>query len=128
MANHNEAMRLAGELRAPIGTQTSYQTAQQSADLLVKQAERIAELEARVHTCGPTCSKAGCINRRLAAERDTLRAEAERLRVDAERYEWLRRCRGMEHDPLFTVQHELDGTLWGGDLDTAIDTARKATP
>ena len=47
-----------------------------------QQAERIAELEARVHTCGPTCSKAGCINRRLAAERDQLRAEVERLRVE----------------------------------------------
>lgn len=45
-----------------------------------QQAERIAELEARVHTCGPTCSKAGCINRRVTAERDQLRAEVERLR------------------------------------------------
>ncbi|NSX18130.1 hypothetical protein HTY52_28920 [Cupriavidus taiwanensis] len=42
---------------------------------------------------------------------------------DAERYRWLRRCKGQEHDPLFTVHHELDGTLWGGDLDAAIDTA-----
>lgn len=42
------------------------------------QSERIAELEARVHTCGPTCSKAGCINRRVTAERDQLRAEVER--------------------------------------------------
>lgn len=55
-----------------------------------QQAERIAELEARVHTCGPTCSKAGCINRRLTAQRDQLRAEVERLRADAERYQWLR--------------------------------------
>lgn len=52
----------------------------------IKQAERIAELEARVHTCGPTCSKAGCINRRLTTERDQLRAEVERLRADAERW------------------------------------------
>lgn len=56
----------------------------------IKQAERIAELEARVHTCGPTCSKAGCINSRVTAERDQLRAEVERLRVDAERYRWLK--------------------------------------
>lgn len=55
-----------------------------------QQAERIAELEARVHTCGPTCSKAGCINRRVTAERDQLRAEVERLRPNAERWEWLR--------------------------------------
>lgn len=47
------------------------------------------------------------------------------LLADAERYQWLRRCRGMEHDPLFTVQHEIDGTLWGGDLDAAIDAARQ---
>ena len=56
--DHNEAMRLAGELVAPIGTQTSYQTAQQSADLLVKQAEQIAG---------------------LGAERDTLRAEVDQM-------------------------------------------------
>lgn len=48
----------------------------------------IAELEARVHTCGPTCSKAGCINRRLTEERDQLRAEVERLKPDAERWEY----------------------------------------
>ena len=47
-----------------------------------QQAERIADLEARVHTCGPTCSKAGCINRRVTAERDQLRAEVERLRAE----------------------------------------------
>lgn len=48
--------------------------------LLRSQAARIAELESRVHTCGPTCSKAGCINRRLTAERDALRAELARMR------------------------------------------------
>ena len=47
----------------------------------------------------------------------------EDVQRDAERYRWLRRCRGQEHDPLFTVQHELDGTLWCGDLDAAIDAA-----
>lgn len=45
--------------------------------------------------------------------------------VDAERYRWLRRWKGQEHEPPFTVQHEIDGTLWGGDLDAAIDAARK---
>ena len=44
---------------------------------------------------------------------------------DAMRYQWLRRWKGQEHEPPFTVQHEIDGTLWGGDLDAAIDTARK---
>ena len=58
------------------------------AALLRQQAERIAELEARVHTCGPTCSKAGCINRRVTAERDQLRAEVERLKPNAERWEY----------------------------------------
>ena len=42
---------------------------------------------------------------------------------DAMRYRWLRRWKGQEHEPPFTVQHELDGTLWGGDLDAAIDAA-----
>lgn len=44
--------------------------------------------------------------------------------VDAERYRWLRRWKGQEHEPPFTVQHEIDGTLWGGDLDAAIDAER----
>lgn len=43
--------------------------------------------------------------------------------VDAARYRWLRRWKGQEHEPPFTVQHEIDGTLWGGDLDAAIDAA-----
>jgi hypothetical protein len=44
---------------------------------------------------------------------------------DAERYQWLRRWKGQEHEPPFTVQHALlDGALWGGDLDAAIDAAR----
>ena len=36
-----------------------------------------------LHTCGPTCSKAGCVNARLSAE-------IVALRLDAERYQWLR--------------------------------------
>ncbi|MDR0203543.1 MAG: hypothetical protein LBJ40_15455 [Delftia acidovorans] len=44
--------------------------------------------------------------------------------VDGERYRWLRRWKGQEHEPLFTVRHEIDGTLWGGDLDAAIDAAQ----
>ena len=43
--------------------------------------------------------------------------------MDAARYRWLRRWKGQEHEPLFTVQHEMDGALWGGDLDAAIDDA-----
>jgi len=46
---------------------------------------------------------------------------------DAERYRWLRRWKGQEHEPPFTVHHELDGTLWGGDLDAAIDDAIAAS-
>lgn len=42
---------------------------------------------------------------------------------DAARYQWLRRWKGQEHEPPFTVQHEVDGTLWGGDLDAAVDAA-----
>ena len=57
--------------------------------------------------------------------RDAARAPAESVLEDAERYRWLRRWKGQEHEPPFTVQHEIDGTLWGGDLDAAIDTARK---
>ena len=51
--------------------------------------------------------------------------QADSVQEDAARYRWLRRWKGQEHEPPFTVQHEIDGTLWGGDLDAAIDTARK---
>lgn len=44
--------------------------------------------------------------------------------IDALRYQWLRRWKGQEHEPPFTVQHEEFGTLWGADLDHAIDTAK----
>jgi hypothetical protein len=43
--------------------------------------------------------------------------------ADAVRYQWLRRWKGQEHEPLFTVRHEIEGTLWGPDLDAAIDAA-----
>ena len=52
-------------------------------------------------------------------------AQADSVQEDASRYRWLRRWKGQEHEPPFTVQHEIDGTLWGGDLDAAIDAARK---
>ena len=48
---------------------------------------------------------------------------ADSVQEDAARYRLLRRCKGQEHEPPFTVQHEIDGTLWGGDLDAAIDAA-----
>lgn len=60
-------------------------TLQMCADEIDTQAARIAELESRVHTCGPTCSKAGCINRRVTAERDQLRAEVQHHIVTRER-------------------------------------------
>ena len=50
-------------------------------------------------------------------------AQADSVQEDAARYRWLRRCKGQEHEPPFTVQHEMDGALWGGDLDAAIDDA-----
>lgn len=70
---------------------------------------------------GAQCGTCACI-----AALPTPTQEANR--IDAQRYRWLRRCRGQEHDPLFTVQHELDGILWGGDLDAAIDAAMSALP
>ena len=42
------------------------------------------------------------------------RAPADSVLEDAARYRWLRRWKGQEHEPPFTVQHEIDGTLWGG--------------
>lgn len=48
-------------------------------------------------------------------------------KLDAARYQWLRRWKGQEHEPPFTVQHDPDGTLWGADLDHYIDAAMAAT-
>ena len=48
----------------------------------VAQLERERDtLRDQIHTCGPTCSKAGCVNRRLSDEIEQLRADAERLNV-----------------------------------------------
>ena len=128
--DHNEAMKLADLLmEAHRGhSDEGPSSFSEAAALLRKQAERIAELEARVHTCGPTCSKAGCINRRLTAERDTLRARlagiaslahaggAVGLSAEAAQTEIRRIC----------LPH-WDRSAAPQALRTAIDTARKAT-
>ena len=62
---------------------------------------------------------------RAYSELASITPQADSVQEDAARYRWLRRWKGQEHEPPFTVQHEIDGTLWGGDLDAAIDTARK---
>lgn len=49
--------------------------------------------------------------------------EADQQTLDARRYRLLRSCRGQEHDPLLSVQHETDGLLWGANLDAAVDSA-----
>lgn len=64
-------------------------------------------------------------NDKLAEQQAPATARADSVQEDAARYRWLRRWKGQEHEPPFTVQHEIDGTLWGGDLDAAIDAARK---
>ena len=64
--------------------------------------------------------------RNLEAENASLRERLEKAEKDAERYRWMRRWKGQEHEPLFTVQHEIDGIMWGCDLDSAIDAAIKA--
>lgn len=84
MTDRNEALRLADELAGDQLYGLQRRCRDEAAALLRQQAERIAELEARVHTCGPTCSKAGCINRRLTAQREQLRAEVEQLRLAEE--------------------------------------------
>lgn len=118
-ADRNEALRLADALvKAYPHIYTGL--APSAAALLCQQAERIAELEARVHTCGPTCSKAGCINRRLTTERDQLRAEVERLRVDAERYQWLADCENF-YESICLIANP---RLTAHDLGAAIDHAR----
>lgn len=86
-ADRNEALRLADAARIAELEQALDRL--QGNYLIAFERGRIAgiaEMESRVHTCGPACSKAGCINRRLTEERDQLRAEVERLRADAERW------------------------------------------
>ena len=109
MADRNEALMLAEILEGG-----SPQFNHEAAALLRQQAERIAELEGRVHTCGPTCSKAGCINRRVTAERDHLRAEVERYRHLRNGQSW----------PAVFATHDAPEPLRGGELDAAIDATR----
>lgn len=79
--------------------------------------------------CGPEgkcCISGSDDDRRLidsALAEIAQAAQADSVQEDAARYRWLRRWKGQEHEPPFTVQHEIDGTLWGGDLDAAIDAA-----
>lgn len=119
--DNSEAMRLATYLDSfYVSEDVSALKARQIAALIRQQAERIAELEARVHTCGPTCSKAGCINRRVTAERDQLRAEVERLKPNAERWEWI--ADGDNFDESFALL--TDPKLTTYELTRAVDAAR----
>lgn len=139
--DHNEAMRLAGELVAPIGTQTSYQTAHEAAALLRKQAERIAELEAERTKLVATVAYDTTMVFDLCAERDTLRAEVERLKrekahaIDKAGH-MLAAGMGLSNCA-FNLKQRVGEPLSTHDVaaldsaqrawDTAIDTARKAT-
>jgi len=59
-------------------------TAQLIGNLLAEIAELKRELENErtrdIHSCGPDCQRAGCVNRRLRAENEALRKDAERYR------------------------------------------------
>ena len=61
-----------------------------------------------------------------AAERDAWRAKVEALRADAERYRWMRR---IDSSPIhvfdLTSAETADASIYGDELDAAIDTARR---
>ena len=82
-----------------------------------QQPQKIDECYGDCPTDSTTCTNPCRFDGRAA------RATADSVLEDAARYQWLRRWKGQEHEPPFTVQHEIDGTLWGGDLDAAIDAA-----
>jgi len=98
-------------------------TAQLISNLQAEIAELKRELEnerARdVHSCGPNCTRDGCVNRRL-------REENEALRKDADRYRWLRE-NDFETEGILQINwHTRDYEhLIQDDLDAAIDNAMK---
>ena len=51
----------------------------EAADTIEALRRRIADLELHIHTCGPTCERAGCVNARL---RDALTLIAAPMRPD----------------------------------------------
>lgn len=88
-------------------------------------AAELANERARgIHTCGPDCTRSGCVNARL-------RAELESLRKDAARYRKLRagkaRTTGSPRAgriEVFRWDDRMAGTqLKGEELDDAIDAA-----
>ena len=120
-ADRNEALRLADAARIAELEQSLNRL--QGNYLIAFERGRIAgiaDMESRVHTCGPACSKAGCINRRLTDERDKLRAEVERYRHLRNGQSW----------PAVFATHDAPEPLRGGELDAAIDATRthKDTP
>jgi len=72
-----------------------------------------------VHSCGPNCTRDGCVNRRLREENET-------LRKDADRYRWLRE-NDFETEGILQINwHTRDYEhLIQDDLDAAIDAAIK---
>ena len=86
-----------------------------------EEAARIV-LEHALREYGRACiaaSQAG----RAAVPTPIKETDARDKDLDARRYDVLRTCRGMEHDPLFAVYDDEGHVLWGGDLDHAIDEA-----
>ncbi|MBD9417620.1 hypothetical protein IB259_00100 [Achromobacter sp. ACM04] len=104
------------------------QAAEQEIDAIMEQAQVFASAWAFLG--GPFDNGSGLET--AEREKANLRALLSKLRApvaderDAARYRWLRKWKGQEHEPPFTVQHEELGPLWLGDLDHAIDTAMDA--
>jgi hypothetical protein len=59
-----------------IALRKELEDAQYAGRLIVQRCDRLVQerdmLRDQLHTCGPDCSKAGCVNRRLREERDAL--------------------------------------------------------
>ena len=79
--------RNAAELRRLFAenAELATQLATRDAELATLRSE-IETLKARSHTCGPNCSKAGCVNVRLAAENEALRAQVEALEASTPKF------------------------------------------
>lgn len=71
-------------------------------------ADALEAMQADIHSCHPNCPKAGCVNERLRAEVEALRADAERYRWLKHRPDWL----GWDHDfRPDEVEREIDAAI-----------------
>lgn len=119
MSNKDEALRLADELVAPIGTQSTYSVMLQASDELRRLHTLAMDQQGQIYG----------LNFARETERKILnlvKAECDALREDAERYRWLRSDVATAENYPIACMRDGGWLLLGDELDAAIDAAREA--